>query len=123
MAYLFLVREMMVRGAYPVHHMAIGLRNQLEPGFEWDPRKAAANVRKHGIEFSQAIAVFDDPLAKIFLDSWHSKHEPREIIIGHLQDCRLCLVVFTEISEDRLRIISARLATPKEQRDYERNAR
>ena len=91
--------------------------------FEWDSRKAAANVGKHGIEFSEAIAVFDDTLAKIFLDSWHSENEPREIIIGHLDDRRLCLVVFTEISEDRLRIISARLATPKEQRDYERNAR
>ena len=91
--------------------------------FEWDPRKAAANARKHGIEFSEAIAVFDDPLAKIFPDSWHSENEPREIIIGHLDDRRLCLVVFTEISEDRLRIISARLATPKEQRDYEHNAR
>ena len=91
--------------------------------FEWNPRKAAANVRKHSIEFPEGIAVFDDPLAKIFLDSWRSENEPREIIIGHLQDCRLCLVVFTEIGEDRLRIISARLATPKEQRDYERNAR
>jgi len=38
--------------------------------FEWDPHKAAINSRKHGIEFSQAIAVFDDPLAKIFLDAW-----------------------------------------------------
>lgn len=89
--------------------------------FEWDPRKAAANVRKHGIDFPQAIAVFDDPLAKIFLDFWHSENKPREIIIGHLHDRRLCLVVFTEISEDRLRMISARAATPKEQRDYERN--
>lgn len=91
--------------------------------FEWDPRKAAANVRKHSIDFSEAIAVFDDPLAKIFPDTWHSEDESREIIIGHLRDCRLCLVVFTEIGEDRLRIISARVATPKEQRDYERNAR
>jgi uncharacterized protein len=91
--------------------------------FEWDPRKAAANAGKHGIEFSEAIAVFDDLLARIFPDDWHSENEPREMIIGHLDDRRLCLVVFTEISEDRLRIISARLATPKEQRDYERNAR
>lgn len=91
--------------------------------FEWDPCKAMANVRKHGIEFSEAIAVFDDPLAKIFPDTWHSENEPREIIIGHLRDHRLCLVIFTEIGEDRLRIISARVATPKEQRDYERNAR
>ena len=91
--------------------------------FEWDPHKATINAHKHGIEFSEAIAVFDDPLAKTFLDSWNSENEPREIIIGHLDDRRLCLVVFTEISKDRLRIISARLATPKEQRDYERNAR
>jgi uncharacterized DUF497 family protein len=90
--------------------------------FEWDPHKAATNARKHGIEFSEAIAVFDDPLAKIFSDVWHSENEPREIIIGHLRDRRLCLVVFTELAEDHLRIISARAATPKEQRDYERNA-
>lgn len=91
--------------------------------FEWDPRKAATNVRKHSIDFSEAIAVFDDPLAKIFPDTWHSEDESREIIIGHLRDRQLCLVVFAEIGEDHLRIISARLATPKEQRDYERNAR
>lgn len=91
--------------------------------FEWDTGKAATNARKHGIEFQDAIAVFDDPLAKIFPDTWHSEDESREIIIGHLRDRRLCLVVFTEIGEDRLRIISARIATPKEQRNYERNAR
>ena len=91
--------------------------------FEWDLRKAATNAHKHGIAFSEVIAVFDDPLAKIFPDAWHSENEQREIIIGHLRDRRLCLVIFTEISEDRLRIISARAATPKEQRDYERNAR
>lgn len=91
--------------------------------FEWDTRKAATNARKHGIEFQDAIAVFDDSLARIFPDAWHSQHEPRGIIIGHLRDRRLCLVVFTEIGADHLRIISARAATPKEQRDYERNAR
>ncbi len=90
--------------------------------FEWDPRKAAANVRKHGIHFSETTAVFDDPLAMIFPDAWHSDNEPREIIIGHLPERRLCLVVFTELGEDRLRIISARATTPKEQRDYERSA-
>lgn len=89
--------------------------------FEWDIHKAATNAHKHGIEFQDAIAVFDDPLARIFPDAWHSQHEQREIIIGHLRDRSLCLVVFTEIGEDHLRIISARVATPKEQRDYERN--
>ena len=91
--------------------------------FEWDPRKAVINAQKHGIAFSEATAVFDDPLAKIFPDVWHSQSEQREIIIGHLPDRRLCVVVFAEISEDHLRIISARAATPKEQRDYEQHAR
>ncbi|CAK0780123.1 BrnT family toxin [Gammaproteobacteria bacterium] len=87
--------------------------------FEWDPNKAESNAEKHGIEFSDAITVFDDPLAKIFPDIWQSQNEQREIIIGHLRNRKLCLVVFTEIGTDRIRIISARAATPKEQRDYE----
>lgn len=91
--------------------------------FECDPRKAEINAEKNGIAFSEAIAVFDDPLARIFPDAWLSQNEHREIIIGHLRDRRLCLVVFAEIGEDHLRIISARAATPKEQRDYERHAR
>ncbi|MBB1126336.1 BrnT family toxin [Thiospirillum jenense] len=90
--------------------------------FKWNLHKAAINVRKHGIAFSEAIAVFDDPLAKIFPDIWHS-NSAREIIIGHLHDLRLCLVIFTEIESEHLRIISARLATSKEQRDYEHHAR
>ena len=72
--------------------------------FEWDPRKAVINAQKHGIAFSEATAVFDDPLAKIFLDVWHSQSEQREIIIGHLPDRRLCVVVFAEISEGHLRM-------------------
>jgi len=91
--------------------------------FEWDRRKAAVNARKHGVAFSEAIAVLDDPLAKIFPDAWHSQDEQLEIIIGHLRDRRLCLVVFTEISEDHLGIIGACAATPKEQRDHEQRTR
>ena len=87
--------------------------------FEWDPRKDQANLRKHRITFSEATSVFGDPLARIFADGAHSTGERREIIIGHSQARGLLLVCFTEWEEGRVRIISARRATRKEQRDYE----
>lgn len=90
--------------------------------FEWDSAKAASNLRKHGVDFNDAVEVFKDPLAKIFADDWHSQGERREIIIGHTYGRRLCLVVFTETDDGDVRLISARLATPKEQRDYERQS-
>lgn len=86
--------------------------------FEWDNRKANINLKKHGISFEKAKTVFNDPLAYIFEDEWHSVGEHREIIIGHDQDNRLLLVCFTERA-NAIRIISARLATKKERRDYE----
>lgn len=83
------------------------------------PRKAVANEREHGVNFEEAFTVFDDPLARIFSDQWHSEAESREIIIGHSSAGRLLLVAFTEQPDRTLRVISARRATPKEQRDYE----
>ncbi len=50
--------------------------------FEWDDRKAIFNIKKHGIDFETATTVFQDPLAYIFDDTWHSVGEPREIIIS-----------------------------------------
>lgn len=50
--------------------------------FEWDPRKAASNRKKHEVSFEEALTVFADPLARIFDDEDHSLDEPREIIIG-----------------------------------------
>ena len=91
--------------------------------FEWDRAKARSNIKKHGVSFEDAMAVFQDPLARIFADEWHSMGEPRKIIIGHLRDQRLVLVVFCEPSEDRIHIISARPATPREKRDYDLHAR
>ncbi len=86
--------------------------------FEWDRRKDRANLVKHGITFSEATSVFGDPLARIFADDDHSTDEQREIIIGHSQAKGLLLVCFTEL-EGRVRIISARRSTRKEQHDYE----
>lgn len=50
--------------------------------FEWDPRKAASNLKKHGVSFAEALTVFSDPAAKVFDDPDHSGDERREIIIG-----------------------------------------
>jgi uncharacterized DUF497 family protein len=87
--------------------------------FEWDPKKANANRRKHGVSFDEARTVFDDPLAAIFADEEHSIEENREIIIGYSVLKRLVLVYFTERQKDCIRIISARGATRREQSEYE----
>ncbi|MDJ0843584.1 BrnT family toxin [Crocosphaera sp.] len=87
--------------------------------YEWNPEKAELNLKKHGIHFEEAKTVFQDPLAYIFDDEWHSIREKREIIIGHDQKNRLLLVCFTEINQT-IRIISARLTTKKERQDYEK---
>jgi uncharacterized DUF497 family protein len=89
----------------------------MEITFEWDPRKAAANGRKHGVSFEQAIAVFGDSLARIFDDPDHS-NEPRELIVGRCTRQLLLVVCFVQRG-DRIRIFSARRATRRERRDYE----
>jgi uncharacterized protein len=88
--------------------------------FEWDADKAASNRRKHKVTFQEAATVFADPLAMIFDDEIHSEDEQREIIVGHSAKNRLLLVCFTERA-GAIRIISARLATKRERRDYEEN--
>lgn len=90
---------------------------------EWDSSKATGNLRKHGISFDEASTVFDDPFAVIFPDEDHSIVEVRELIIGHSVQNQLLIVSFTEREPDIVRIISARLATRKETRDYEENTR
>lgn len=91
--------------------------------FQWDPKKATANLRKHGISFDEAVTVFNDPLALIFDDHVHSDYEHREIIIGHSLLNHLILVCFTERNDQFIRIFSARRATKHEQKDYEKNSR
>ena len=86
--------------------------------FEWSPEKAAANYRKHKVSFEEAVTAFGDPLAAIFWDEEHSDAEQRELLVGHSYDGRLLLVYFTERG-GRIRLISTRLATRRERRDYE----
>lgn len=89
--------------------------------FEWDNNKARSNQIDHVVSFDEASTVFDDTFARIFDDEAHSKDERREIIIGHSINNRLLLVCFTERPKEIIRIISARLPTAKERKDYEEN--
>jgi uncharacterized DUF497 family protein len=86
--------------------------------FEWDPRKAAANLKKHGITFQEAATVFGDPLAITFQDPDHSEGEERQMTFGVSLQKQLIVVSHTQ-RNDRTRIISARLMDRKERVIYE----
>ncbi len=88
------------------------------PTFEWDPKKAAANLKSHGVSFEETVTVFQDPLAKVHSDPDHSVSERRDILIGHSTQGRLLLVAFAD-RESKIRIISAGKATRRERRAYE----
>ena len=87
--------------------------------FEWDDDKDEANRRKHGVSFEKAKQVFDDPRAIPFADTEHSQDEERFQMIG-LSQIGLLFVVFT-YRNLRVRIISARRATARMQRMYEKD--
>lgn len=86
--------------------------------FEWDSDKAAANVTKHGVAFSEAMTVFGDPLEITMRDPDHSEGEWRFLSIGMSACGRLLVVAYTE-REGRIRIINAREAAAQERRQYE----
>jgi uncharacterized DUF497 family protein len=91
------------------------------PQFVWDPVKAALNKSKHGIDFEEALTVFLDPLLLLIQDLAHSDLEDRWIALGKSAGQLLLVVVHTE-NDLTIRIISARKATPRETRQYERQA-
>jgi uncharacterized protein len=84
----------------------------------WDPKKAATNLLKHKIRFSDAESVLFDPYA-LTIEDKDSEGEQRHISIG--MDCigRILLVIYTYRS-DEIRLISARKATTKEKKSYEK---
>jgi uncharacterized DUF497 family protein len=86
--------------------------------FEWNAAKAARNLAKHGVAFSEAATVFGDPLALTFYDPDHAGTEDRFVTFGQSAQGRLLVVAHTD-REDRFRIISARRATRGERRIYE----
>ena len=85
--------------------------------FEWDPKKAAANLASHGVSFEDASTVFGDALAGTIPDPLHSVSEARFITVGHSASGALLVVVHAERG-DLVRIISARPATPSESERY-----
>jgi hypothetical protein len=85
---------------------------------EWDPAKDAANRLKHRVAFDEAAAVFLDPSAVTYEDPDHSSDEDRFLILGYSLRERIAVVSYTYRGE-RIRIISARPAMPRERRAYE----
>jgi uncharacterized DUF497 family protein len=85
--------------------------------FEWNPKKAAINKAKHGVDFEEAKEVFYDPNSVILPNEENSWDEERIKILGASSQ-RLLLVVFVEKFEDSFRIISAREPNKNEKRIY-----
>lgn len=86
--------------------------------FEWDPAKAAANLKRHRVSFHEAAAVLDDTLSTTFPDEAHSKDEARFVTIGASRRGTVLVVAHTE-RNNSVRIISARPATRREREFYE----
>jgi uncharacterized DUF497 family protein len=97
----------------------VDLRYELNGlSFIWDARKAAANTLKHGgVTFEQAATVFFDPLFRLVDASRHD--EVRDAVIGYDETGRLLVVVHVELTDEAIRLISARQATREERRTHE----
>ncbi|MEK7207842.1 MAG: BrnT family toxin [Pseudomonadota bacterium] len=95
--------------------------------FEWDAAKALANAAKHGVTFDRAATVFRDRLALTVFDKAHSQSEERWFTLGLDAGGKLLAVAHTYQTTGpnsaRVRIISARDATPRERRFYEEEPR
>ena len=87
---------------------------------EWDPAKAGANERKHGVSFYEASEVFGDALSLSVSDPGSSEGEDRYLVFGQTSTRQHVVVSYTE-RQSRIRIISARLTTLKERKAYEQH--
>lgn len=87
--------------------------------FAWDARKAAANLRKHGVSFDEAETVFADDNALLLDDPGHSQDEDRSVLLGLSERLRVLVVSHTlRDAGDTIRMISARRATRREREQY-----
>ena len=86
--------------------------------YEWDENKAVKNLAKHGVSFTEAKTIFDDPMYVDFYDLDHSEDEERYLIVGESNRGRLLIVSYTERKES-IRIISAREVIKSEREAYE----
>ena len=87
--------------------------------FEWDARKAAVNRHKHGIDFADVTAVFEDDRALTVEDEITAVDETRMLTLGRDAIGRVLVVAYT-LRGERIRLISARQATASERRQYRR---
>ena len=86
--------------------------------FEWDPGKAEANRKKHGVSFQEASTVFGDPLGRLAYDPAHSRDEERFVLFGRSDAGRLLAVMHTDRGT-AIRLISSREMTANERKQYE----
>lgn len=84
--------------------------------YEWDERKAASNLRKHGVDFAEAVLALEDAQA-ITLPDLASANEERFVTVGCDPHGQVLVIAYT-FREERMRVISARRAEPREQRQY-----
>ena len=90
----------------------------LPPELEWDLRKNISNQEKHGISFHEAKELFESGVDFLEIyDGEHSFSEERFVAIGPIRR-GIVVVIWTERSENRVRMISARFATPREANEY-----
>ena len=90
----------------------------MSASFEWDEDKNVDNQQKHGVSFEEAATVFFNPLSLTIPDPLHSDEENRFVTTGLSEQRRQLVVVHSE-RDNRIRIISARLATASERKKYE----
>ena len=86
-------------------------------GFEWDPQKSRTNVRRLGVAFADAVAVFEDERAITMRDDLTAVDEQRWLTLGRDTRGRILVVAFTW-RNDRIRLFSARRAMASERRQY-----
>lgn len=86
--------------------------------FEWNPAKAASNLKKHGVSFEEARTAFEDEEALLIPDPEHSVDEERFILLGLSGASRLLVVIHCERGPDVVRLISARKAERTERATY-----
>lgn len=88
--------------------------------FDWDNQKAWNNRQSHGISFEEAQTAFYDENARFSYDPNHSQDEDRYILLGLSSSFRLLVVCHVYRQSDELiRIVSARKATKREQKQYQ----
>jgi uncharacterized protein len=87
--------------------------------FDWDPRKASSNEKKHGVSFEEAQSVFFDEQALLLDDPQPRHEEERFVLLGLSASLRILVVIHALRDEGVIRIISARKATRLETREYE----